>query len=91
VRNVDQPRNANARGDFGDTPSTVDVYIVKGEVSFNGGGRHARVGDCCGSGKKRMDILCLVITSDEIVHDVRVPDTLCDLFLVADVPFLPIK
>lgn len=40
-------------------------------------------------GKKRIDILCLVITSNKIVHDVGVPDTLCDLFLVADVPFLP--
>jgi len=36
VRNVDQPGNANARGDFGDTPSAVGVYIVKGEVPLNG-------------------------------------------------------
>lgn len=33
---MDQPGNANARGDFSDTPSAVDVYIVKGEVSSNG-------------------------------------------------------
>jgi len=34
VRNVDQPRNANARGDLGNAPSTFNVYIVKGEISF---------------------------------------------------------
>lgn len=42
MRNVDQPRNANARGDFGDAPSAVGMYMVKGEVSFNGGGRDAK-------------------------------------------------
>jgi hypothetical protein len=31
---VDQPGNANARGDLGNAPSTFSVYIVKGEVSF---------------------------------------------------------
>jgi hypothetical protein len=31
---VDQPRNANARGDLGNAPSTFNVYIVKGEISF---------------------------------------------------------
>ena len=34
VRYVDQPRNANARRDLGNAPSTFSVYIVKGEISL---------------------------------------------------------
>ena len=34
VRYVDQPWNANARGDLGNAPSTFNMYIVKGEISF---------------------------------------------------------
>jgi hypothetical protein len=34
VRYVDQPRNANARGDLGNAPSTFNVYIVIGKISF---------------------------------------------------------
>jgi hypothetical protein len=34
VRYVDQPRNANARGDLGNAPSTFNVYIIVGEISF---------------------------------------------------------
>ena len=92
VRNVDQPGNANARGDFGDTPSAVGVYIVKGEVPLNGERRvqgSAIVAVALKRKKNGLDVLCLVITACEIVHDVGVPDTFCDLFLVADVPFLP--
>lgn len=36
-------------------------------------------------------ILCLIITTDEIVHDIGVPDAFCNLLLVANVPFLPRK
>ena len=36
-----------------------------------------------------LNILGLVVTTDEIVHDIRVPDTLSDLFLITNVPFLP--
>ena len=91
VRNVDQPRNPNACGDFSDTPRAVDVYIIKGEISFNGGGRMQRsafVAVLLKIMKKRIDVLCLVITANKIVDDVGVSDTFCDLFLVADVPFL---
>jgi hypothetical protein len=34
VRYVDQPRNANARGNLGNAPSTFNVYILKGEISL---------------------------------------------------------
>ena len=33
VRYVDQPGNADARGDLGDAPSTFGVYVVKSEIS----------------------------------------------------------
>lgn len=34
VRYVDQPRNANARGNLGNASSTFKVYIIVGEISF---------------------------------------------------------
>ena len=34
VRYVDQPRNANARGNLGNASSTLKVYIIVGEISF---------------------------------------------------------
>jgi hypothetical protein len=34
VRYVNQPRDANARGDLGNAPSTFNMYIVKGEIPF---------------------------------------------------------
>ena len=34
VRYVNQPRDANDRGDLGNAPSTFNVYIVKSEISF---------------------------------------------------------
>jgi hypothetical protein len=39
-------------------------------------------------GTEGEDTLCLVITTNEIVHDIGVPDAFCNLFLVANVPFL---
>ena len=33
VRYVDQPGNADARGDLGDAPGTFGVYVVKSEIS----------------------------------------------------------
>ena len=35
------------------------------------------------------DPLCLIITTNEIVHDIGMPDAFRNLFLVANVPFLP--
>ena len=95
MRYVDQPRDSNARGDVGDAPSTFDVYVVKSEVSSREGERWEgyTVSDAVGLKEKvkkiNTDALCLVITTNEIVHDIGVSDTFCDLFLVADVPFLP--
>ncbi len=90
---MDQPRNANARRDLSNASSALDMYIVKSEISFlemdhklalhwhEDGGKE-------GKGK---DTLGLVITTNEIVHDIRVPDAFCNLFFVANVPFLPNK
>jgi hypothetical protein len=88
VRYVDQPGDADARGDLGDAPGTFGVYVVKSEISSS------RERAALARRKERefffwQDILCLVITANEVVHNVGVPDALCDLLLVADVPFLP--
>ena len=94
VRYVDQPRNANTRGDLGNAPSTFSVYIVKGEVSF------LKDIDISQSAlhwherrrtKGKKDILGLVITTNEIVHNIRVPNAFCNLFFIVDIPFLPSK
>jgi hypothetical protein len=94
---VDQPGNADARGDLGDAPSTFGVYVVKSEISSSCARTRAREREVRSATalarrkereKKWQDVLCLVITADEVVHDVGVPDALCDLFLIADVPFL---
>ena len=38
--------------------------------------------------KERISLLGLVITSNQVVHDIRVPQTFSDLLLIAKVPFL---
>lgn len=95
VRYVDQPRNANARGDLGNALSTFHVYVVIGEISFvkeitQVSVALARKNGCDGRNGKR-DVLGLIITANEIVHNIRVPNAFCDLFFVADLPFLPSK
>jgi hypothetical protein len=87
VRYVDQPMNANARGNLGNALSTFDVYVVISEIPV---GRRSQVG--VGTKRIRKEggevTLCLVITTNEIVHDIGVPDAFCNLFLVTNVPFL---
>jgi len=36
-------------------------------------------------------MLGLIITTNEIVHNIRVTNAFCDLFFVANIPFLPTK
>lgn len=71
VRYVDQPRNANACGDFGNAPSTFNVYIVKSEISFV---KDITVSVCTGTKDEvkegGKDTLGLIITANEIVHDI---------------------
>ncbi len=54
VRYVDQPGNADARGDLGDAPSTFGVYVVKSEISSSRARARERgtVGHCVGSKKR---------------------------------------
>lgn len=88
VRYVDQPRNANARGDFSNTPGTVNVYIVKSEISFATVSVELARKDRRRKGE-RIYILGLIVTANEIVHDIRMANAFCNLFFVANVPFLP--
>ena len=83
---MNQPRNANARRHMGNAPSTTDVYVVIREISSGGRSQSAQ-----NNGEGGGHILCLIITTDEIVHDIGVPDAFCNLLLVANVPFLPRK
>ena len=85
MRDVNKPRNADARGDLGDTFSSLYMNIVKGEVSFVHGpqGQHGKSRNAIGN------ILGFIVAADEVVHDIGVPDTLGDLLLVTYVPFLP--
>ncbi len=59
VRYVNQPRNANARGDLGNAPSTFNMYIIKSEISFV-----KRYHSQCCTGTKRTgvkgEMTCLV-------------------------------
>ena len=88
-----QPRNANARRNMGNAPGTIDMYVVISEISSGGRSqsalhRHEIMGR---RGDGRGHRLCLIITTNEIVHNIGVPDAFCNLFLVANVPFLPSK
>ena len=86
---MDQPRNANARGNLGNALSTFDVYIVICEISC---GKEITVGiRKSKDGTEGEDTLCLIITTNEIVHNIGVPNAFCNLLLVANVPFLPSK
>ncbi len=86
---MDQPRNANARSDLGNTPSTFNMYIVICEISS--GKKDITVSGYTGTKDPEGGTLGLIITTNEIVHNIRVPNTFCNLFFVADVPFLPSK
>ena len=88
VRYVNQPRDANVRGNLGNALSTFDVHVVIREISLGRRSRlamHSHENIREGNG---VDTLCLIITTDEIVHDIRVPNAFRNLFLVANVPFL---
>ena len=82
---MNEPRNADARRDLGDTSGSLYMNVIEGEVSFAHGpqAQHRINRNATG------DILGLIVAADEVVHDIGVPDTLGDLILVADVPFLP--
>ena len=74
-----ETRDAILRADSSNPLRTDDMHVVELEVS-----RHM-----VSLGTSRVAVkeqsLCLKVFSNEIIDDVRVPDTFRDLFLVADV------
>ena len=60
------------------------MNVVKGEVSVAISGQYHIHKERDG-----WTILGLIVATNEVVHDIGVPDTLGNLFLVTDVPFLP--
>ncbi len=84
MRDVDEARHADARGDLGDAPSSLDVNVIKSKVSF----AHGLPGQC-ERDRQRKDMLGLIIAANEVVHDIRMSDALSNLLLVSDIPFLP--
>jgi len=88
---VNQPGNANARRNLGNAPSTIGVYVVISEISLGRISQLALHWYGILGRRGRKDTLCLIITTNEIVHNIGVSDAFCNLFLVANVPFLPNK
>ena len=85
MRDVNEPRNADARGDLGDAFGSLYMNIIIGKVSF----AHGPQGQHNIHSNASVNILCLIVAANDVVHYVGVPDTLGNLFLVTDVPFLP--
>jgi hypothetical protein len=86
MRHVDQPRNANARSDPGNALSALDMDVIESKVSTRRGGLGVSI---CRNEVLKKNALGLIITTDEVVHDIGVPNAFSDLFFVANVPFLP--
>lgn len=83
--------DSDLRSDFGDPLRTRDMDIGKLEVPTKEenkkkeGSKHV---SRTRLEKKKKALLGLVISANEIVHNIRVPQTLCYLFFIPDIPFL---
>ena len=85
VRDVNKTRNPRLRGDMGNTSRPRSVRVTEREVPATKGNSSET-----DRGRKtdRKCVLCFVLAANKIVDYVRMTNTLFNLGLVADIPFL---